>query len=156
MAQVSKAAVDRFLAARRIAVLGVSRNPKEYSRSLFRALLEQGYDAIPVHPIAEELEGRKCFRNIRDISPPPDRALLLLPRDQTEQAVLDCAAAGVKDIWLHRHVAGGVSDVQAVLRAQEKGLNLITGYCLFMFLPHQPFVHKLHGGVSKLVGLYPK
>ena len=75
---------------------------------------------------------------------------------KAEQAVLDCAAAGVKDIWLHRHVAGGVSDTQAVFRAQEKGLNLITGFCLFMFLPQAAFIHKFHGEVMKLIGMHPK
>lgn len=156
MAKVTRAAINDFLSARRIAVIGPSRNRKDYSRSLFRELLRHGYDAIPVNPNVEELDGRKCFKNIRDISPVPDRALILLPEDKTEQAVLDCADAGVKDIWLHRHVAGGVSDTRAIFRAEEKGLNLITGFCMFMFLPKAPLFHKLHGGVMKLIGIYPK
>jgi predicted CoA-binding protein len=156
MGKITKAAIEHFLSARRIAVIGPSRKRMEYSRMLFRELLKQGYDAIPVHPEAEELDGRKCFKNIQDIQPPPERALILLPVEKTEQAVLDCAAAGVKDIWLHHHVAGGVSDTRAIFRAEEKGLNLITGYCMFMFLPKSPLFHKFHGGVMKLFGIYPK
>jgi predicted CoA-binding protein len=156
MAKVTKAAIADFLAAKRIAVVGVSRNQKEYSRSLFQELLRHGYEAIPVNPYVEELDGQKCFRSIKDLSPAPERALLLLPEDKTEQAVLDCADAGVKDVWLHRHVAGGVSDTRAIFRAEERGLNLITGFCMFMFLPHSPFIHKLHGGAMKLIGIYPK
>ncbi len=153
---VTKAAIGKFLAGKRLAVIGVSRNPKKYSRLLYQELLNHGYEAIPVHPVAETIDGRACFKSIRDISPPPDRAVILLPLDKTEQAVLDCAAAGVKDIWLHRHLAGGVSDVGAVRRAEENHLNLITGFCLIMFLPHPAFFHKLHGGAMKLIGRYPK
>src|SRR5512136_1266025 len=101
MAKVTQTAIDNFLAAKRVAVVGASRNPKEFSRSLFRELLKHGYEAIPVHPFAEELDGRKCFKSIKDIMPAPERALILLPVEKTEQDVLDCAAAGLKDIWLH-------------------------------------------------------
>ena len=156
MAKVTRQAINDFLAAKRIAVVGASRDTKQYSRSLFQELLKHGYDAIPVNPNVDELGGRKCFKSIKDIAPAPERALILLPEDKTEQAVLDCADAGVKDVWLHRHVAGGVSDTRAIFRAEERGLNLITGYCMFMFLPHSPFFHKLHGGFMKLVGIYPK
>ena len=156
MAKVTKVKIDEFLSAKRIAVIGPSRNQKEYSRSLFRELLKQGYDAIPINPNVEELDGRKCYKNISDISPIPERALILLSEDKTEQAVLDCADAGMRDIWLHRHVAGGVSDTRAIYRAEEKGLNLITGFCMFMFLPKSGWFHKFHGGIMKLIKIYPK
>lgn len=156
MAKVTKSRIDEFLSAKRIAVIGPSRNQKEYSRMLFKELLKHGYDAIPVNPNITELEGRKCFQNINDISPVPERALILLSEDKTEQAVIDCADAGIKDIWLHRHVAGGVSDTRAIYRAEEKGLNLITGFCMFMFLPNSNWFHKFHGGIMKLIGIYPK
>jgi predicted CoA-binding protein len=156
MAKVTRAAIDAFLSASRIAVIGVSRTEKDYSRMLFRELLGHGYEAIPVNANVEELDGVRCFRNIRDIRPAPERALILLSEDSTEQAVLDCADAGVRDIWLHRHVAGGVSDTRAIFRAEERGLNLITGFCMFMFLPKASLFHKLHGGVMRLIGIYPK
>ena len=156
MAKVTRSAIGDFLAAKRIAVVGASRQEKEYSRSLFQELLKHGYDAIPVNPYVEELDGRKCFKSVKDISPAPERALLLLPEDKTEQAVIDCADAGIQHVWLHRHVAGGVSDTRAIFRAEERGLNLITGFCMFMFLAQSPFIHKLHGGVMKLIGIYPK
>ena len=46
----SKQSIDSFLSCRRIAVLGVSRDPKDFSRSVFRAFVERGYDAVPVNP----------------------------------------------------------------------------------------------------------
>ena len=153
---VTRAIINNFMAAKRIAVIGPSRSRIKYSRMLFRELLRHGYEVIPVNPNAVEIDGIRCFKKIGDISPAPERAVIILPKDLTEQAVLDCADAGVKDVWLHRHVAGGVSDTGAVCRAGEKGVNLITGYCMFMFLPKAPLFHKFHGGLLKIIGRYPK
>ncbi|MFB3895952.1 MAG: CoA-binding protein [bacterium] len=156
MAKVTKQRINEFLAVKRIAVIGASRNEKEYSRMLYKELIKQGYSAIPVNPNIAELDGVKCYQNIKEIMPVPERALILLSEDKTEQAVIDCADAGIKDIWLHRHVAGGVSDTRAIYRAEERGLNLITGFCMFMFLPNSNWFHKMHGGIMKLIGIYPK
>ena len=156
MATVTKAVIDNFLAAKRIAVIGVSRNSKDYSRSLFRELVKHGYEVIPVNPNIDKVDGISCFKSLRDIQPVPERAVIILPENKTEQAVLDCAEVGIKDIWLHRQVGSGVSDTRAIFRAEEKGLNLITGYCMFMFLPRASFFHKFHGKIQKFMGTYPK
>jgi predicted CoA-binding protein len=156
MAKVTRAAIHEFLAAKRIAVIGASRDEKTYSGMLFAELLKHGYDAIPVNPSASEIAGRAAYRSVTEIRPAPERALILLPEDKTEQAVIDCADAGIQRVWLHRHVAGGVSDTRAIFRAEERGIQLITGFCMFMFLPRTPFFHKLHGGVLRLVGAYPR
>ena len=44
--------IDDFLALKRIAVVGVSHEPKDFSRLLFRELKQRGYDLVPVHPRA--------------------------------------------------------------------------------------------------------
>ena len=46
----SKRAIDSFLSCRRIAVVGVSRDPKDFSRAVLRELLKRGYDVVPVSP----------------------------------------------------------------------------------------------------------
>ena len=46
----SMAAVQDFLAQKRIAVVGVSHDPKDFSRRLLRTLRERGYDAVAVNP----------------------------------------------------------------------------------------------------------
>ena len=54
----SMAIIQDFLAQKRIAVVGVSHDPKDFSRSLLRTLRERGYDAVAVNP---ELDvGRWC------------------------------------------------------------------------------------------------
>jgi len=39
--------VEDFLALKRIAMVGVSRDPKDFSRHLFREMYSRGYDMVP-------------------------------------------------------------------------------------------------------------
>ncbi len=156
MAKVTLNRIQDFLEGKRIAMIGVSRDPKSYSRQLYKELLAHGYEVIPINPKAGDIDGVPALASLSQAKSKPDRAILLLPESLTEQAVIDCADQGIKDIWLHRHVAGGVSDTRAIFRAEERGLNLITGFCMFMFLPKASGFHRFHGLIMKLLGIYPK
>jgi len=59
--------VHEFLAQRRIALVGVSRDPKDFSRILFREMCSRGYDMLPVNPAAGALESRRCFSRVQEI-----------------------------------------------------------------------------------------
>ena len=152
---VTQASIQAFLDARRIAVVGVSRDPASYSRRLFTALRGNGYEAIPVHPSAERIDGVPCIRSVKDIQPPPDRAILLLPEDQTARTVIACGEAGIRKIWLHRRIGMPLSDAQAVFHAERLGIELITGACLFMFLPRTGAIHRLHKTFLGWMGVLP-
>jgi hypothetical protein len=39
---------------------------------------------------------------------------------------------------------------------RERGIRVVPGQCLFMFLPECGAVHRLHGFVRKVMGRYPK
>ncbi|PYX41387.1 MAG: CoA-binding protein, partial [Acidobacteria bacterium] len=51
--------VQDFLALRRIAMVGVSRDPEDFSRKLFREMCDRGYDMVPVNLVAEEIDGKE-------------------------------------------------------------------------------------------------
>src|SRR4029453_4560268 len=68
-----------FLAQGRIALVGVSRDPRDLSRTLFRELRQRGYDVVPVHPTLESVDGVPFARGLQDVSPPADGALLMTP-----------------------------------------------------------------------------
>src|SRR5689334_16796592 len=91
MPATARADIDRFLACRRIAVIGMSRNRADYSRMLWKAFRERGYEVVPVHNTAVEIDGAKCFSTLGAISPPPDGAVILLPPGKAEGAAAECA-----------------------------------------------------------------
>lgn len=137
--------VRSFLAARRIAVVGVSRSDKDFSRELLRAFAQRGYDVVPVNPAATEVEGRRCFARVQDVSPPPDAALVLTPSAGAEAIVQDCLAAGVRAVWFHRGAGPGSASPAALALCADRGVLAVRDLCPFMALPGAGFPHRLHG-----------
>jgi uncharacterized protein len=147
--------IDDFLAQKRLAMVGVSRNPKDFSRGLFRDLRGRGYDMVPVNPLISELEGQKSYASLRDIAPPVDGALLMTPPPVTKDVVHDCLAAGIMRVWMHRGGGTGAVNQEAVDFCRAKGIRVVAGYCPYMFLPRTPFFHRVHGFFMKLAGSHP-
>ncbi len=142
--------IDDFLKQKRLALVGVSRTESDFTRLLFRDFVRRGYDAVPVNPASEAIDGRPCFHRVQDVTPPVDGALLLTSPAKTESVVMDCAEAGIPRIWMYRAVGKGAVSSRAVAFCKSKGLRVIAGYCPYMFWKDAPFFHRLHGFFVKL------
>jgi uncharacterized protein len=130
--------IPAFLSLKRIAVVGVSHDPKHFSRAVYRAWRDRGYDLVPVNPAATEIEGAPCHATPRDIAPPVEAALVMTPAAVSEQVVKDCHAAGIRRIWLYRRSPA------AELFCAKHDIDFITGECPMMFLPNNAWPHRLH------------
>lgn len=148
-------AAESFFAARRIAVVGVSRAEKDFSRELLRALARRGYDVVPVNPAASELEGRACFARVQDVSPPPDVALVLTPGAAAEAVTRDCIAAGVRAVWFHRGAGPGSASPAALALCAEHDLLAVRDLCPYMALAGAGFPHRLHGFLRRKLARKP-
>jgi uncharacterized protein len=59
--------VAEFLAGKRFAVAGVSRQPQQAANAIYRKLCNSGFEVLPVNPNAAEVEGVRCYRNLASI-----------------------------------------------------------------------------------------
>jgi len=144
-----------FLAQRRIALVGVSRNPRDMSRSLFRELQKRGYDVVPVHPWLDSVDGVPCAKRVQDVRPPVAGALLMTPPAVTDAVVRDCAEAGIGRVWMHRGAGRGAVSPDAVRFCREHGIAVVDGACPFMLLPGAGLPHRVHGFFARLAGRHP-
>jgi uncharacterized protein len=144
-----------FLARKRFALVGASREEKSFSRNVLRELLRRGYEVVPVNPAVAEMEGRRCFPRVQDVTPPVDAALIMTPAARSDDAVVDCLSAGVRHVWMHRGGGPGAATPEAVARCRAAGVELIVDMCPFMALPDAGWFHRLHGllrGVNRRGG----
>jgi predicted CoA-binding protein len=148
--------IEAFLACKRVAVVGVSRNARDFTRTLFREFQHRGYDAVPVNPAASEVEGVPCFASVGDVRPGAEAALLLTPAAAVENLVKECAAAGIRQVWMYRATGTGAVNPAAVEFCRANGLRVVAGECPFMFFPGTGLVHRVHGFCRKMVGRYPR
>lgn len=154
LAITPRAIIDNFLATRRLAFIGVSRKPNDFSRHLLREFLNRGYDVIPVSPALPQAEGRPCYATIRDIAPPVEAALIMTSPAVSEQVVRECAEAGVRRVWLYRASGAGAVSEGALRACEESGIEVVAGECPYMFWPAN-FPHNIHGWIRKLTLSYP-
>ena len=155
MTMTTREQIDNFLAQTRLALVGVSHDPKDFSREMFRELTRRGYDMVPVNPNLTEVEGRRCFARVQDVTPPVGGALVMTAAARSEQVVRDCAEAGIKRVWLHRGAGTGSVSQAAVDFCWQQGLSVVEGYCPYMFLPEASAFHRVHGFFLKMTGRYP-
>lgn len=147
--------IEDFLAEKRIAMMGASRDPKDFSAALFEQLQKRGYESIPVNPKGGAVMGERRFAHIQDVQPPVDTVLIMTPAEVTDTVVSDFVHAAIRRIWMSCGRQGSVSP-SAVKFCQEPGIQVVRGRCPFQFLPGAGAVHRLHGFVRKNTGLYPQ
>ena len=148
--------IEDFLAQKRIAIVGMSRDAKSMSAILFKELSQRGCVVVPVNPNVVDVMGHKCFARVQDITPAVDAVLLMTPPAVTETVVDDCVAAGIKRVWMYRGGGQGAVSNKAIEVCREHAINLVAGECPLMFLPQSGGIHRLHGFVRKITGSFPK
>ena len=139
--------VQEFLSSRRIALVGFSRNPKDFSRMLDVQFRERGYEVVPVHPGVAEVEGRRVFPRVGAVEPTVDAALVIVPSSLAESVVRDCLDAGVRRIWFHRGGGKGSASPEALDLCRARGVTPIQDLCPMMVLPGASWPHRLHGWI---------
>lgn len=131
-------AAERFLTHQRLAVVGVSRDPRDFSRTVVAELSRRGYDVVPINPSGG------FVRRVQDIVPPVEAALLMTPPAVTTEVVKDCAQAGIRHVWMHQGIGRGAASAAAIAFCENHGISVVSGACPLMYLPETGFVHRAH------------
>jgi uncharacterized protein len=147
--------IEDFLRLQRFAMVGVSRDPKDFSRGLLRELCNRGYDVVPVNLFADVIDGLECFQCLQTVKPAVEGAVRMTSPRETERVVRDCAEAGVRQVWMYRAGGQGAVSPHAIEFCRKNGIRVVEGYWPYMFLPATAFPHRAHGFLTKLVGSYP-
>ncbi len=156
MRAASLQTIEEFLAQRRIAMVGVSRDPKDFSRMLFDEFERRGYEMVGVNPATEEVAGKRSFKRLQDVQPSVDAAILMTSPAVTDRVVRDCVQARIRYVWMYRASGVGAVSENAVDFCRANGVLVVPGECPFMFMEGAQFWHPIHGFVNKATGKYPK
>lgn len=149
-------AADEFLAQRRIAVAGVSRDPKQPANLIYRRLRDHGYDVFAVNPNAQEVEGDRCFASVTALPEHVDGVVVVTPPEASAEVVEECAEAGVPRVWLHRGIGPGSVSDEAIAYGRSHGMRVIPGGCPNMFGPTSDPGHRCMCAVLRWSGRIPK
>jgi predicted CoA-binding protein len=137
-------AASEFLANRRIAVTGVSRNARDHgANAVFKRLRDRGYEVFAVNPNADEVEGARSYHDLRSIPGGIEAVVIATAPHRAEATMRECDELGIRHVWMHRGPgAGSVSDA-ATAYGRAHGITVIDGGCPLMFEPTADFGHKV-------------
>ena len=140
-----KKAASEFLAKRRVAVTGVSRNAKSGhgSNTVYKRLRDRGYEVFAVNPNATEVEGDRSYENLSSIPGGVDAVVIGTRPERAEEAMHECAELGIKHVWMHRGPGAGSVSPAATEYGRRHGITVIDGGCPCMFGPTADFGHKV-------------
>ena len=150
--KTSRASIDNFLSSRKIAIAGVSRDPKKFGHVVFRHLADNGYEVYPVNPNTDSIDGTPCIRNVSALPLNVHSLLVVTRKEQTKAVMAEAIGKGIDNIWIQQ-----MSDTpEAVELAQSHPVNLITKECILMHAEPVKGVHNFHRFMKRLFGRYPR
>jgi predicted CoA-binding protein len=153
---ISEAAAE-FLSNKRIAVTGVSRHPQDHgSNSVYKRLRERGYEVFAVNPNADQVEGDKCYHDLRSIPGGVGAVVIGTRPERAEATMRECAELGIKHVWMHRGPGAGSVSAAASAYGRQRGISVIPGGCPLMFEPTSDLGHRAMKVVFTLTGAVPR
>ena len=142
-----RAAVETFLAKKTMALAGASRSGKKFGNITLKTLAKKGYQLLPVHPKADQINDKSCVASITKLPPNVENLILIVPPDQTEQIVRQIPASGIKRVWMQQ----GSESLAAIDFCNENNIDLVSGECILMYANPRG-LHKFHRWVNSLLG----
>jgi uncharacterized protein len=155
--QTIKEAASEFLTLRRIAVTGVSRQPKSHgSNVVYRRLRERGYEVFAVNPNASEVEGDPSYPNLRSIPGGVDAVVIGTRPALAQGTMRECVDLDIRHVWMHRSFGTGSVSDEATRYGRAHGIAVIDGGCPLMFAPTADGAHKVMKFIFTMTGKVPR
>jgi len=150
--------VHDFLAQKRIAVAGVSRNQSDHAAGnlIYDRLKKTGHEVFAVNPHLETFDGDRCYPDLISIPGGVDGVVIITRPPTTERIVRDCYAAGVPRVWMHQSIEKGTSvSPEAVEYCRQHDIRVIARACPMMYGPGVDIGHACMRWFLKLTGGLP-
>lgn len=138
--------LDRIFKPQRIALYGVTENPKSVAGTVLRNVVGSGFRGAvyPINPSCEAVLGVHCFPGLAQLPRTPDLAVICSPAPQVPAIVRECGEAGVRGLII---ISAGFREAGAEGRCLEEqvrseaarfeGMRILGPNCLGVMVPAQ-------------------
>ncbi|ADU30475.1 CoA-binding protein [Evansella cellulosilytica] len=109
-----------------IAVVGLSDNEMRTSHQIAFALLQSGYDIIPVNPTIKEVFGIKALNFLKELDRPVDIINVFRREEFLPEIAEEASHVDAKVFWCQQ----GLVSEEAYKIAQNAGMKVIMDRCI--------------------------
>ena len=106
-----------------VAVLGASKDRAKFGNKSVRAHHAAGYEVLPIHPHAAEIEGLKAYASLAALPHPVERITVYLPPSVALALLPEIADAGAREVWFNP----GAADPEVLAEAKRLGIPAVDG-----------------------------
>ncbi len=110
--------------------MGASRDRDKYGNIIYRELRSRGIRVFAVNPMVREIEDDPCYASLGDLPEKVEGAVIVVPPEETERAVGDAVAAGIRAVWMQP----GAESADAIRTCEENGLCTVYNACVLVEL----------------------
>ena len=105
-----------------VAIVGASRHPGTIGAALVMNAMRSGFTGAiyPINPAAKEIAGVRTYPSIAAVHAPIDLAIIAVPAPAVEEAVAECARAGVHGVAI---ISAGFAEVSEAGRVAQQRLK---------------------------------
>lgn len=129
MSEINPETIKQILEeAQVVAVVGHSTDPNKASYRIPQYLGQQGYTVYPIHPQADEINGRRAYASLQTVPEPIDVVDVFRPAEELPQIFAEAIAAGAKVIWTQVGIVP--EDDNLVTQAEQAGLAVVIDHCM--------------------------
>jgi hypothetical protein len=143
-------AVQEFVSCKRLAIVGVSRDPNKFGNMIYKELKERGYQPFAVNPAVQEIGGEPCYPNLAALQGQVDGVVICIPPAKVPAVLQEAASIGLKHVWIQQ----GASSPEANQMGRDLGLTMVTDKCIMMYAEPVTSFHQFHRFFAKLFGQY--
>ena len=135
--QADVASLRHVFAAKSVAVIGASRNPRAVGRAILHNIVTGGYAGrvYPVNPLAEELEGVPCRRSAAALPPEVDLAVVAVRPEAVLGVAEECGQRGVKALVVITAGLDSAAKADLLACCRRHGMRLIGPNCFGVAVP---------------------
>ena len=101
---------------------------------MYQRLRQRGYEVFSVNPNADQVEGDRCFHDLKSIPGGVDAVVIGTRPELADSTMRECADLGIKHVWMHRSFGTGSVSKTAAAYGRQRGITVIDG-CPLMFAP---------------------
>lgn len=108
-----------------IAIVGASSNPERESFKVMKFLMDYGYEIFPVNPKENNILGRRCYANLKEIEERIDMVDIFRANEFILAITNEAIEINANIIWTQE----GIVDENAASLAKKSGLTVVMDKC---------------------------
>lgn len=112
------------------AVVGATAKKEKYGYKVWKKLEENGYEVYPINSNYEEIDGKKCYKSLKDLPNKPDVINFIIPPEAILDILPIAKEIGVDYLWCQP----GAANEEVVLKAESLGFNIGYNICVLVEL----------------------